>query len=111
MKKKWFQRVLCLILSVTVLLTSMGFTVSAASQKHDPTEKNPYKPTTLEEMQSLVGTLPYGEYIANILEQNIPAGSGIDPTLAPHNEHRLHGDATASRSALCTANLNGGFQK
>ncbi|MBR7116936.1 MAG: hypothetical protein IKC87_04425 [Clostridia bacterium] len=79
MKKKWFQRVLCLILSVTVLLTSMGFTVSAASQKHDPTEKNPYKPTTLEEMQSLVGTLPYGEYIANILEQNIPAGSGIDP--------------------------------
>ncbi|MBR2930696.1 MAG: extracellular solute-binding protein [Clostridia bacterium] len=65
MKNKLFQKVLCLILSVTLLLGSMGLTVSATSLKYDPNERNPYKATTLEEMQSLVGTLPYAEYSAN----------------------------------------------
>ena len=65
MKNKLFQKVLCMILSVTLLLTSMGFTVSASSVKENPNDENPYKPTTLEEMQTLVGALPYAEYAAN----------------------------------------------
>lgn len=64
MKNKGFQKIFCLILSVTLLLTSMGFSVSAASLKDDPTgkEENPYIETTLEDMQKLVGTRPYAEY-------------------------------------------------
>ncbi len=52
-----------MLLSVAILLASMGFTVSAASDGGSFNDDNPYKPTTLEEMQKLVGTLPYSEYI------------------------------------------------
>ena len=63
MKNKWLEKVICLLLSVTLLATGFGFTASADSLKYDPNEENPYVGTTLEEMQSLVGTLTYEEYI------------------------------------------------
>ena len=65
MKNKLFQRVVCLILSVTILGASLGLSVSAATLKVDPTgtEKNPYSASTLDEMKALVGTLSYAEYI------------------------------------------------
>ncbi len=72
MKNKWFQKVVCMILSVTMLLGALGFSTSAASLKEDPNEKYPYSVPSLEDMQSLVGTLSYAEYIANY--GNIAAG-------------------------------------
>ena len=56
MKNKWFQKVLCMMLSVAVLLSAMGFTVSAASLKVDPNnpEEHPYSVPSVEEMQALV---------------------------------------------------------
>ncbi len=72
MKNKWFQKVVCMILSVTVLLGALGFSTSAASLKADPTEEHPYDVPSLEDMQSLVGTLAYAEYIANFA--GVPAG-------------------------------------
>ena len=70
MKNKLFQRVVCLILSVTLLAASVGLSVSAATLKVDPTgtEKHPYSASTLEEMQALVGTLSYAEYLENYAE-------------------------------------------
>lgn len=65
MKNKWFQKVLCMLLSVTVLLGALGFSVSAASLKYDPDAEHPYSVPTLEDMKSLVGTLSYAEYMAN----------------------------------------------
>ena len=69
MKKKVFHKALCMLLCVTVLFTLFGFTVSAATSsselsKYNPDDANPYGASTLEEMQSLVGTLSYAEYMA-----------------------------------------------
>ena len=72
MKKSLFRKVLCFVLSVTVLLSCMGFSVSAASLKDDPDAKHPYSVPSLEEMQSLVGTVTYNEYLADY--GNKPAG-------------------------------------
>ncbi len=72
MKKSLFRKVLCFVLSVTVLLSCMGFSVSAASLKDDPNAKHPYSVPSLEEMQSLVGTVTYNEYLADYGDN--PAG-------------------------------------
>ena len=76
MKNKRFQKVLCFILSVTMLLSVFGVTALAASDsdysyKRNPSteEKNPYSASTLEEMQTLVGTLSYAEYLEAYSEQ------------------------------------------
>ncbi len=55
-----------MLLSVTVLLGAMGFTVSATSLKVDPNnpEEHPYSVPSVEDMQALVGTVSYAEYIA-----------------------------------------------
>ena len=79
MKNKLLERVICLLLSVTLLATGFGFTVSAASLKADPNEENPYSASTLEEMKSLVGTLSYEEYINSFLKDGI----GFDKQLSP----------------------------
>ncbi|MBQ7363457.1 MAG: extracellular solute-binding protein [Clostridia bacterium] len=78
MKNKLFQRVVCLILSVTLLSGSIGLTASAASLKVDTTgeEKYPYSASTLEEMQDLVGTLSYDEYLASFGGTN-EMGAGV----------------------------------
>ena len=76
MKNKRFQKVLCFILSVTMLLSVFGVTAFGASDedyshKRNPSieEKNPYSASTLEEMQTLVGTLSYAEYLDSYSEQ------------------------------------------
>ncbi len=76
MKKTRFQKVLCFILSVTMLLSVCGVTVFASSDSSgssykDPTsdEKNPYSASTLEEMKALVGTLSYADYLNTYSEQ------------------------------------------
>jgi len=65
MKNKLFQKILCMILSVTLLLSAVGLTSSAALKDPKPGEKFPYSPTTLDEMKSLVGTLSYEDYLKN----------------------------------------------
>lgn len=72
MKKSLFRKVLCFVLSVTVLLSCMGFSVSAASLKDDPDAEHPYSVPSIEEMQSLVGTVTYSEYLADY--GSYPAG-------------------------------------
>ena len=76
MKKTRFQKVICFILSVTMLLSVCGLTVLASSGeteslKRQPgsDEKNPYSASTLEEMKALVGTLSYAEYLSSYSEQ------------------------------------------
>ena len=58
MKKNLFRRALCLILSLTILLGTFGIATSAASLKGEENTS-----ASLEEMQSLVGTLSYAEYM------------------------------------------------
>ena len=72
MKNKWFRKVLCMILSVTMLLGAFGFSTSAASLKDDPNAEHPYEVPSLDDMQSLVGTLSYAEYIETF--GSLPAG-------------------------------------
>ena len=75
MKKTRFQKVLCFVLSVTMLLSVCGMSVFAASDedsyKRNPSteEKNPYSASTLEEMQALVGTLTYAQYLSSFSDQ------------------------------------------
>ena len=76
MKKTRFQKVICFVLSVTMLLSVFGITVFAASDEGDSLkrqpgseEKNPYSASTLEQMQALVGTLSYAEYLSSYSEQ------------------------------------------
>ena len=70
MKHKLFQKVVCLLLSVTLLVTGLGFTVSASSPKDNPGEKNPYSASTLDEMQSLVGAVAYTDYLNSYLSDD-----------------------------------------
>ena len=58
MKKNLFRKALCFILSVTTLLGAVGVSASAGALKGDESTS-----ATLEEMQSLVGTLSYAEYL------------------------------------------------
>ncbi len=75
MKKRMLQRVICFVLSLTLLLSICGVTVFAASEdeslKRNPEqyEENPYSASTLEEMKALVGTLTYAEYCDSYSEQ------------------------------------------
>ncbi len=66
-KTKLQSRVICFILTLTLLLSMFCVGASAAedkSYKIDPAnpEKNPYSASTLEEMKALIDTRPYEEY-------------------------------------------------
>lgn len=76
MKRTRFQKVICFVLSVTMLLSVFGITVFASSDEEESVkrnpgseEKNPYSASTLEEMQALVGTLTYAEYLSSYSDQ------------------------------------------
>ena len=76
MKKTRFQKVICFILSVTVLLSVCAVTAFASSEseesyKRNPNsdEKHPYSASTLEEMKALVGTLTYEEYLKSLIDE------------------------------------------
>lgn len=81
MNKKMLQRVICFILSLTLLCSIFAFSASAASTslKWDENEEYPYVASTLEDMEKLVGTLNYDDY----LEKNKEIWTGIAPTSAP----------------------------
>ena len=85
MKKTRFQRVLCFILSVTLLLSGYGVSALASedgdgSYKRNPgyDESNPYSASTLEDMQSLIGTLSYAEYLSSNSEQRAEYKANLD---------------------------------
>ena len=71
MKNKLFKKVLCFILSVCLLLSALGVTALAAEggdeslKKPQEGENYPYSVPSLEEMQDLVGTSTYEEYLKN----------------------------------------------
>ena len=76
MKNKLFQKVICFILSVTMLLSVFCVSVFAASEEEESLkrnpgyeEKNPYSASKLEDMQALVGTLSYDDYLTRYEEQ------------------------------------------
>ena len=85
MNKNMFQKVLCMILSVTLLLTSMGFTVSAANHKETSGVENPYVETTLEDMKQLAGTVPYAEYIQSQAGKKPGSGNIVIDVVADLN--------------------------
>jgi len=101
MKNKTLQRVLCFVLSVTLLLGAFGFSGSAATLKVDPNEKNPYSASTLEEMQSLVGTLSYDNYLANYAEFDPSKLSPIVVDILSTNDGQ-----TVAENAFCQSAKN-----
>ena len=64
MKRKLFQRVVCLILSVNVILGCIAFTSSAGESKKDY-KGNENTSSTLEEMKNLIGTDSYFAYFTS----------------------------------------------
>ncbi|MBR3680961.1 MAG: extracellular solute-binding protein [Clostridia bacterium] len=104
MKNKLLEKVICLLLTVTLLATGLGFTASAASLKEDPNEKNPYNASTLVEMQSLVGTVSYEDYIASYLKDGI----GFDSQLSVKQVENIlncEGGTPVSESSYCTSSM------
>ncbi len=69
MKKSLFQRVMCFILSVATLFGMVALTVSAGKLKPNTTA------ATLEEMEALIGTTSYADYISE--HADAPAGKEI----------------------------------
>ena len=64
MKKTLFQKVICLILSVTTLFGFAGVTALAASDEQPGFSSNRDTASSLKEMQELVGVSSYAEYLA-----------------------------------------------
>ncbi len=61
MKNTLFQKIVCLILSVTTLLGAFGITAFADSEEKRGTNRD--TASTLEEMQSLIGASSYEDYL------------------------------------------------
>ncbi len=100
MKNKLLERAICLLLSVTLLATGLGFTASAASLKNDPNEDNPYSASTLLEMQSLVGTVSYEDYIASYLKDGITFDKPLS-TKVVEDILKCEGGTPVSESSYC----------
>lgn len=64
MKKPLFQKVICLILSVTTLFGMVAVSASAATSSGKSYTSNRDTASTLEEMKALVGVSSYDEYLA-----------------------------------------------
>lgn len=89
MKRKLFQKVLCLLLSVTTLLGALGISVSAKGLKGDDVY------SSLEDMLALVDTNSYEEYLKSY-EDIAKPGSGeikIDITKVSGNGAVVAGDS------------------
>ena len=63
MKRKSFQRAICFLLSVTLLLGIGGVRTSAADKSGTTYGSNRDTATSLEEMKQLVGIMSYEEYL------------------------------------------------
>ena len=98
MKKNLFRRALCLILSLTILLGTFGIATSAASLKGEENTS-----ASLEEMQSLVGTLSYREYMntySDVVNREGLGSVSIDVT-------KFEGDAfLVSDSDACLGSMS-----
>ena len=91
MKKSLFQKVICFILSAATLLSAVAVTVSAGALKPESTA------STLEEMQSLVGTTSYAEYIAPHREADTKPG----PAIIVLDNSAVKGVEKVSESQVC----------
>ncbi|MBE6634686.1 MAG: extracellular solute-binding protein [Ruminococcaceae bacterium] len=91
MKKSLFQKVICFILSAAMLLSAVALTVSAGELKPDSTA------ATLDEMQSLIGTTSYAEYIAPHKE----AGTKPGPAIILLDNSTVQGVEKVSDSQVC----------
>ncbi len=96
MKNKLFQKVLCVILSVTTLFSVFAFAASAATDVKRGTNRD--TASSLDEMQALVGVSSYDEYllehgapVANtdativdidLVEDMVPGGSAQKPSVS-----------------------------
>ena len=76
MKKLLFQKVICIILSVTTLFGLFAFSAAAATSGGRTYASNRDTASTLEEMEALVGISPYDEYLKEYGEPN-PDVSGM----------------------------------
>ena len=63
MKRKLFQRAICFLLSVTLLLGIGGVRTSAAESGATKYGSNRDTAASLEEMKQLVGIMSYEEYL------------------------------------------------
>ncbi len=79
MKKTMFQKVLCLILSVTTLLGALGITAAASSSGTRGSNRD--TAATLEEMQTLVGVSSYSDYLEMYGDPDIVSKPGL-PTIS-----------------------------
>ncbi len=60
MRRKMFQKAVCFVLAVTILLGTLGVTASAAGHKNDASTS--YIPS-LSDMQAVAGIVPYESYL------------------------------------------------
>ena len=73
MKKSMFQKVICFVLSVATLFSVFALTVAASGSERP---KSDTTAATLEEMEALIGTTSYQEYISDYKDAN-PGSSTI----------------------------------
>ena len=77
MKKKLFQKAICLLLSVTLLFGVVGVSVFAAEKSGETYYgSNRDTATSLEEMKQLVGVMSYEEYLQANGEATVNSGLG-----------------------------------
>ena len=69
MKKTLFQKVMCFVLSVATLFGAVGLTVAASDGKKDYKGKE-FSAAKLNEMQALVNTNSYADYIASYIDSD-----------------------------------------
>ncbi len=75
MKKKLFQKAICLLLSVTLLFGVMGVSVFAAEKSSETYYgSNRDTATSLDEMKQLVGIMSYEEYLQANGEATVQSG-------------------------------------
>ena len=92
MKKHLFQKVMCLLLSVTTLMGALGISVSAGQYKGDSTS------SSLEEMKALVAADSYAAYYADYKDLAVP---GL-PTISVDITNVVGNGTVVSDSAECT---------
>ncbi len=93
MKKTPLQsRIICFVLALSLLMSMFGVSAFAAtdddySYKREDTEsEHKYSASTLEQMQALIGTLTYDEYLANYKDQYAAHLSNLQNGLITEND-------------------------
>ena len=100
MKRKMFQRIVCLVLSVTLLLGSMSIGSFAAEGQYKPNGTA----ASLEEMQAVVSTSGYDKYISNYPNAN----EGKELTDIQINVSNMFNGSSSSDSGIVVESFNKG---